>query len=194
MLASLMTQMNELAKKMVKIEIQCKRKDKYIPPHERRSLKDNEVKRLWEMLSTILLKLSEKDGVLDKLKEHTEGIKRIIWSHSKIVQQLEKLMEQALPHVHAHETRGYLMMIAADPVGESPKNSAIKSIPPFDSRYLKNLESVKLDELNTVLANRPPDRRPRWSPLFKHPKLLRSSVPSTGNELDKLQANAQKGS
>uniref|UniRef100_M1DVK1 Retrotransposon gag protein n=1 Tax=Solanum tuberosum TaxID=4113 RepID=M1DVK1_SOLTU len=46
MLAALMTQMDKLGKNMVKIEIQCKRKDKYIPSHERRSLKDNEVKFL----------------------------------------------------------------------------------------------------------------------------------------------------
>uniref|UniRef100_M1DXV6 Retrotransposon gag protein n=1 Tax=Solanum tuberosum TaxID=4113 RepID=M1DXV6_SOLTU len=57
MLAALMTQMDELAKKMVKIEVQCKRKDKYIPLHERRSLKDNEVKSLEGMLSIILNKV-----------------------------------------------------------------------------------------------------------------------------------------
>uniref|UniRef100_M1DNB2 Uncharacterized protein n=1 Tax=Solanum tuberosum TaxID=4113 RepID=M1DNB2_SOLTU len=44
MLAAVMTQLDELTKKMVKIEVQCKRKGKYIPPHERRSLKDNEMK------------------------------------------------------------------------------------------------------------------------------------------------------
>uniref|UniRef100_M1DZB3 Putative plant transposon protein domain-containing protein n=1 Tax=Solanum tuberosum TaxID=4113 RepID=M1DZB3_SOLTU len=56
MLAALMAQMDELAKKMAKIEIQYKRKDKYISPRERRSLKDNEVKRLEGMLSIILHK------------------------------------------------------------------------------------------------------------------------------------------
>uniref|UniRef100_M1DIK0 Uncharacterized protein n=1 Tax=Solanum tuberosum TaxID=4113 RepID=M1DIK0_SOLTU len=64
----------------------------------------------------------------------------------------------------------------AEEVGESPKKSAIKSILPFDSRYLQNLESIKLGELRTVLVNRPPDRQPRWSPPFEHPQLLRSSV------------------
>uniref|UniRef100_M1DVZ9 Polyprotein protein n=1 Tax=Solanum tuberosum TaxID=4113 RepID=M1DVZ9_SOLTU len=42
MMAALMTQMDELAKNIVKIEVQCKRKDKYVPPHERRKPKDNE--------------------------------------------------------------------------------------------------------------------------------------------------------
>uniref|UniRef100_M1DXE8 Uncharacterized protein n=1 Tax=Solanum tuberosum TaxID=4113 RepID=M1DXE8_SOLTU len=35
---------------------------------------------------------------------------------------------------------------ATVPVGKSLKNPAINSIPPFDSRYLQNLESVKLGD------------------------------------------------
>uniref|UniRef100_M1DGD5 Polyprotein protein n=1 Tax=Solanum tuberosum TaxID=4113 RepID=M1DGD5_SOLTU len=85
MLATLMAQMDELAKKMAKIEIQCKRKDKYIPPHERRSLKDNEVKYLEGMLSIIL----HKDGF--ELKEGTLDMARpkVIRS-SKLTQSQKK--------------------------------------------------------------------------------------------------------
>uniref|UniRef100_M1DJS9 Uncharacterized protein n=1 Tax=Solanum tuberosum TaxID=4113 RepID=M1DJS9_SOLTU len=57
MLAALMTQIDKLAKKMVKIEVQYKRKDKYIPSNERRSPKDNEIKCLVGMLSIILGKV-----------------------------------------------------------------------------------------------------------------------------------------
>uniref|UniRef100_M1DC34 Uncharacterized protein n=1 Tax=Solanum tuberosum TaxID=4113 RepID=M1DC34_SOLTU len=56
-LAALMTQMDELAKKIVEIEVQCKRKDKYIPPHERRKPKDNEGKCVEGMLLIILDKI-----------------------------------------------------------------------------------------------------------------------------------------
>uniref|UniRef100_M1DHA5 Polyprotein protein n=1 Tax=Solanum tuberosum TaxID=4113 RepID=M1DHA5_SOLTU len=57
MLAALMTQMDELALKIVEIEVQCKRKDKYVPPHERRKPKDNEGKGVEGMLSIILDKI-----------------------------------------------------------------------------------------------------------------------------------------
>uniref|UniRef100_M1BJ02 Retrotransposon gag protein n=1 Tax=Solanum tuberosum TaxID=4113 RepID=M1BJ02_SOLTU len=56
MLAALMTQMDELAKNIVEIEVECKRKDRYVPPHERRKPKNNEGKRVEGMLSVILNK------------------------------------------------------------------------------------------------------------------------------------------
>uniref|UniRef100_M1DEI7 Integrase core domain containing protein n=1 Tax=Solanum tuberosum TaxID=4113 RepID=M1DEI7_SOLTU len=77
MLTALTAQMNELAKKMSKIEIQCKKKDKYIPPHEQRSLKDNEVKRLEGMLSIILHKTwpdPKLQEAASQLKARKKGI------------------------------------------------------------------------------------------------------------------------
>uniref|UniRef100_M1DAN2 Uncharacterized protein n=1 Tax=Solanum tuberosum TaxID=4113 RepID=M1DAN2_SOLTU len=59
MLATLMTQMDKLDKNIVELEVQCKRKDKYVPPHERGKPKDNEGKRVEGMLSIILNKLQE---------------------------------------------------------------------------------------------------------------------------------------
>lgn len=78
MLAALMTQMDEFTKKMVKIEIQCKRKDKYFRPHERSSPKDNEVKPIEGILSTILHRANQQDREQEEFKENIEGKKRMI--------------------------------------------------------------------------------------------------------------------
>uniref|UniRef100_M1DPW0 Integrase core domain containing protein n=1 Tax=Solanum tuberosum TaxID=4113 RepID=M1DPW0_SOLTU len=103
---------------------------------------------------------------------------------------------------------------ATDPVGESSKTPVINAISSFDSIHPLSLDSVKLGELRKVLVIRPPDRRPRWSPPFEQStaaekfcktprsKNLFGEAPNhsevkvlspNGNELDKLQANAQKG-
>jgi len=68
MLASLITQQDDLAKKIVEIEVQCKRKYKYIPPHERKRPKDDEGRRVKGMLSIILPKVNEHDRVLEEIK------------------------------------------------------------------------------------------------------------------------------
>ena len=57
MLAALITQLDYLTKKIMEIEVQCKRK--YIPPHERRRPKDDEGRRVKGMLSIILQKVNE---------------------------------------------------------------------------------------------------------------------------------------
>uniref|UniRef100_M1DTA1 Polyprotein protein n=1 Tax=Solanum tuberosum TaxID=4113 RepID=M1DTA1_SOLTU len=63
MLAALINQLDDLIKTMMEIEVECKRKDRYISPHEKRRPKDDECKRVKGMLSIILQKVGELDLV-----------------------------------------------------------------------------------------------------------------------------------
>uniref|UniRef100_M1DZY2 Integrase core domain containing protein n=1 Tax=Solanum tuberosum TaxID=4113 RepID=M1DZY2_SOLTU len=118
MLATLMTQMDELAKKMVEIEVQCKRKDKYVPPHERIRPKDNDGKHVEGMLSIILHKVNEHDRVLEEMKESIEVMKQMIGSHSRSIQLLENLTGHVMPHLQPPKNRGFPSNAMANPKNE----------------------------------------------------------------------------
>uniref|UniRef100_M1DUY8 Retrotransposon gag protein n=1 Tax=Solanum tuberosum TaxID=4113 RepID=M1DUY8_SOLTU len=118
MLAALMTHMDELVKNIVEIEVQCKRKVIYVPPHERRKPKDNEGKRVEEMLSIILNKVSEHDRVLEKVKENIKLMKQMINSHSRSIQLLENLTGHVMPHLYPAKRRGLPYDVLANPKSE----------------------------------------------------------------------------
>lgn len=92
--ATLIAQMDEIAKKMKKVEAQYKQKDRYIPSHEIRNCKDREAKRIEKLLSTIILEVTKKDKALEELKGDIEGMKLVIWSHSRATQVLANMMGQ----------------------------------------------------------------------------------------------------
>uniref|UniRef100_M1DH77 Integrase core domain containing protein n=1 Tax=Solanum tuberosum TaxID=4113 RepID=M1DH77_SOLTU len=108
MLAALMNLMDEMAKKIVEIEVQCKRKDKYIPLHERKRPKNNEGKRVKGMLSIILHKVNEHDMVLEEMNENIKIMKQMIGSHSRLIQLLENLTGHVMPHLQCKRKDKYI--------------------------------------------------------------------------------------
>lgn len=69
MLATMIPKIDYLDKKIMEIEVQFQRKDRYISSHEQRRPKDNESKRVKGMLSIILQKVNEHDRVLEEMNE-----------------------------------------------------------------------------------------------------------------------------
>uniref|UniRef100_M1DUK6 Retrotransposon gag protein n=1 Tax=Solanum tuberosum TaxID=4113 RepID=M1DUK6_SOLTU len=118
MLAAMMTQMDELAKNIVQIEVQCKRKYKYVPPHERRMPKDYEGKHIEGMLSIILDKGSERDRVLEEVNENIKLMKQMIGSHYRSIQLLENLTGHVMPHLHPTQSRGLPSDVLVNPKSE----------------------------------------------------------------------------
>uniref|UniRef100_M1DUI9 Integrase core domain containing protein n=1 Tax=Solanum tuberosum TaxID=4113 RepID=M1DUI9_SOLTU len=58
-----------LAQKVKDLEVLSKKKDRYIPPHERRKLKEQEGGQIEEVLLLILHRVEEHDIVLEEIRE-----------------------------------------------------------------------------------------------------------------------------
>uniref|UniRef100_M1DI59 Uncharacterized protein n=1 Tax=Solanum tuberosum TaxID=4113 RepID=M1DI59_SOLTU len=95
-LATLLTHIDLLAKKIMELEVPYKKKDRYIPPHERRNPKEYEGGQVEETLSLILHKVKEHDRVLKKIKENVSLLNQMTVSHSISIQLLVTQMGHSL--------------------------------------------------------------------------------------------------
>lgn len=114
-LVPLLARLEDLTKKILEVEVQCKRNDRYIPPQERRQSKDNDSKCINDTLLIILLKVNKHDKVLEELKENVEVLNKIIVSHSRSIQIIRSLMGQVLPHLYPKQKDGLPSDTMANP-------------------------------------------------------------------------------
>uniref|UniRef100_M1DLP5 Uncharacterized protein n=1 Tax=Solanum tuberosum TaxID=4113 RepID=M1DLP5_SOLTU len=69
-LVTLLTQLDLVAKKIMELEVPDKKKDLYIPPHERIKPKEYEGGQVEEILSLIFYRVEEHNIVLNEIKEN----------------------------------------------------------------------------------------------------------------------------
>uniref|UniRef100_M1DAI4 Integrase core domain containing protein n=1 Tax=Solanum tuberosum TaxID=4113 RepID=M1DAI4_SOLTU len=155
MMAALMTQMDELAKKVRELDIQCIKKDRYVPPHERRKSKNKGNGQTEAMLTLILQKANTQDRVLEELWDNVLLLTQMSTSNAMLIQLLGSQMDQD----EVWEVIG--KMEISDQNGPSRRIAKEVGNPDSDLRWTKDNfegESVKLARPTKLLASHRPGR------------------------------------
>uniref|UniRef100_M1DB38 Uncharacterized protein n=1 Tax=Solanum tuberosum TaxID=4113 RepID=M1DB38_SOLTU len=100
LLATLLTQLELLTKRIMELEAPEKYKDRYIPPHEHIKSNVNEGGQIAEILCLILSKVKRHDIVLNEIKENVSMLNEITDSHFLPVQLLETRIGHVMSRLH----------------------------------------------------------------------------------------------
>ncbi|XP_049397322.1 uncharacterized protein LOC125861479 [Solanum stenotomum] len=95
-LATLLTQLDLVAKNIIELEAPEKKKDRFIPPHECINPKVYEGGQIEEIVLLILHKVEKHDKVLNEIKKNVSLLNQMAASHSISVQLLEAQMGHVL--------------------------------------------------------------------------------------------------
>uniref|UniRef100_M1DHA7 Putative plant transposon protein domain-containing protein n=1 Tax=Solanum tuberosum TaxID=4113 RepID=M1DHA7_SOLTU len=97
----------------MELEVPYKKKDQYIPPHERIRPKEYEGGQVEEILSFILHKVEEQEIVLKEIKENVSLLNEITTSHSMSIQLQETQMGHVLSHLYPR-TEGLILEVGVE--------------------------------------------------------------------------------
>uniref|UniRef100_M1DZP3 Uncharacterized protein n=1 Tax=Solanum tuberosum TaxID=4113 RepID=M1DZP3_SOLTU len=99
-LATLLTQLDFVAKQIMELDVPYKNKDRYIYPYEGKNPKEYEGGQVEETLSLILHRVKEQDKVLNEIKKILLLLNQMTASHSISIQLLETQMGHVLSRLY----------------------------------------------------------------------------------------------